>query len=303
VVHRQRYTPEEEKTLADIQNTHNDATYKQLRALWQQQTGSNKPLSNGKIASILKTHHITSKNLIPVPVARNTPANIQKRAEYCLRAMTWDRDKVIWIDETGFDKHIHRRRGRSPRGKIATYTEPNNAGGRVNICAAVNSVMGLLSYRMLLTSWNQDEFAEFISKLLSTLPDSHIIVVDGVKWHHTEKIKDVFNGQRYHHQLELLPPYSPHLNPIEYCFHVWKSEIKNLDQTTAGDMSEQIERARTLITPELVSNCLTHVYQYYAHCITKKPLEEFIPIKPPGKKELKRQREAAEQRVEEKSDL
>ena len=68
-------------------------------------------------------------------------------------------------------------------------------------------------------------------------------------------------------------------------------------------MRQQIELARTLITAELVSSCLNHVYLYYAHCIEKKPLEEFVPIKRPGKKELKRQREEAEQQLEEKSDM
>ncbi|MGH7239586.1 MAG: IS630 family transposase [Candidatus Saccharimonadales bacterium] len=300
---RHKYTEAEEKALVEIQNRHNDATYAQLRGMWKQQTGSNKKLSDAKIYTILQQHNFSTKNLVPVPVARNTPEAIHKRYEYCVEAITWPREQIVFIDETGFDKHMHRRRGRSKKGTLATYSEPTNAGGRVNVCAAVKHGVGLLAYTIILTSWNQKEFAAFMTKVLSLLPTTHWIVVDGVKWHHTELVKEVFEGQKIKHHLKVLPPYSPHLNAIEYCFHVWKSEIKSTDQTTAPNMQTQIEHGRHKITADLVNNCLNHVYQYYGHCLKKQPLEAFQPIKPPGKKELKRRRQQPQSLAEQVSDV
>ena len=40
-------------------------------------------------------------------------------------------------------------------------------------------------------------------------------------------------------------------------------------------LTQQVDQASTLITPRLVSRCLDHVYKYYAHCLTRQPLEDF----------------------------
>ena len=66
------------------------------------------------------------------------------------------------------------------------------------------------------------------------------------------------------HVLKKIPSYSPHLNPIEYCFHSWKTAIKREDQvTTSITLQQQIDNAAALITDKLVSRCLDHVYRYY----------------------------------------
>lgn len=284
--HQSKYTAEEEQQLISIQQQHNDFTYSQLRAEWQQLTNSTKPLTNGTIHTMLNRNRISTKNLVPVPQARNTPEAIEERKTYCEEAIAWDRPVLIFIDETGFDKHLHRKRGRNTIGKIATYSQITSAGCRLNVCAAVSPIYGLIMYRVLLSSWDQQQFSHFINDLLGqplVKDSSHFLVMDRVKWHHTELIRDVLEGQRVQHEIKLLPPYSPHLNPIEYCFHIWKTEIKNTVQTESSNLRAQIDAASRCITPELVSNCLDHVYQYYVHCISKKPLEEFVPYKPPRK--------------------
>lgn len=83
---------------------------------------------------------------------------------------------------------------------------------------------------------------------------SHILVCDRVKWRHTEFIYSILEGQRIKHTLKLLPAYSPHLNAIEYCFHIWKAEVKKTDQTAsaAPPLSTQIEKAAVSITDRVV---------------------------------------------------
>jgi len=86
--------------------------------------------------------------------------------------------------------------------------------------------------------------------------------------------------------------YSPHHNPIEYCFHNWKNEIKHVDQLH-DKLQQQVEDTRTVVTDQLVTNILEHVYQLYTHCIQELPLEDFKPI---GHRVVRRQDEAALQR-------
>jgi len=83
---------------------------------------------------------------------------------------------------------------------------------------------------------------------------------------------------RVQHHIKRIPSYSPHLNPIEYAFHVWKNAIKQVDQvTTTIPLQRQIDDAAPLITDHLITRCLDHVYRYYLHCIQGKALEEFDP--------------------------
>ena len=98
-----------------------------------------------------------------------------------------------------------------------------------------------------------------------------------------------------HHGIERLPTYSPHLNPIEYVFHNWKTEIKHIDQLhDHRTLEQQVDDARIVITDHLVTRILEHVYQLYAHCIEMKPLEEFKPI---GHRVARAQDDAALQRA------
>ena len=103
--------------------------------------------------------------------------------------------------------------------------------------------------------------------------------MDNVSFHKTEAVKEALRGLPIRHELKFLPVYSPHLNPIEYCFSLWKSEIKRVDQiTTTQSLQQQIDTAARLITPTYVARCLDHVYEYYARCIEGKPLEAFRPL-------------------------
>jgi len=54
----------------------------------------------------------------------------------------------------------------------------------------------------------------------------HYILLDNVKWHYSESVLEEFRGPRIQHEMKRLLPWSPHLNPIEYAFSLWKSKIK-----------------------------------------------------------------------------
>lgn len=276
-----RYTAEEEKAVVDIQNADNNITYKELRDKWREKTGSNKKLSNATIHRIFVDYKVTTKNLEHTPESRNSPRVKLLRKQYCQQAITWDRGMLIFIDETGYNLHIHRRRGRSSRGTPAVAPETDNPGSRLNVCAAVSPSHGLLYYRIHSGSWDKWEFRQFISELMKTDPlqlYSHYIILDNVKWHYSDEVMEEFSGQRIHHEMKRLPPWSPHLNPIEYCFAAWKQQIKTQVKTDTVTLGRQIEEASKAITADYVGRCLDHVYKYYPSCINMEDLTQFRPV-------------------------
>ena len=179
----------------------------------------------------------------------------------------------------------------SVKGTLATYPALNTPGPSVKVCAALSPTLGLVMYETQLTAHNGQSFAHFMTSLCATDPvkgRSMHFVMDNLAVHGTEWVKDAMRGQSTHHEIKFLPKYSPHLNPIEYCFHNWKTEIKHIDQLKDGrTLLQQIDDTRIVITSELVGRIMDHVYQYYALCSQCKPLEEFVPL--PNKVKRKRQ--------------
>jgi hypothetical protein len=75
--------------------------------------------------------------------------------------MSWDRTKLIFIDESPFYRDVRRSRGRSRRGRPA-YVTIVPAGNRINVCAAVSPIIGLVCYTPRLDNWDQHNFKEFM---------------------------------------------------------------------------------------------------------------------------------------------
>ena len=167
----------------------------------------------------------------------------------------------------------------------------------MKVCAAVSPVVGLVMWDTQYTAYTGADFARFMQRLCDTdfcKTRSMKFVLDNVPLHFTEEVQDAMAGLELHHDIERLPVYSPHLNPIEYCFHNWKTEMKDITQISdRRTLTQQIEDTRACVTPQLVKNILTHVYQLYAQCMDRKPLEVFKPI---GHRVARTGQEAAMQR-------
>ena len=287
IVRRSKYTEDDYRQMANIQKANNKLTYDQVIAEWRDvwsraHDGAEAPKpSHYTLHKAFQMFNMTSKNLEWVAEAQNDEAHINWREQYCTEAINWQRENLIFVDETGFNAHMHRRRGRSERGLRAHATEKNSAGYRINICAAVSPVQGLVMYKCILTSFGTREFAGFMQELLDTpllQSRSCIICMDNVSWHHVDEVHDVLRAGAVEHRIKRVPSYSPQLNPIEYCFKIWKDAIKGVDQTTTTvSLQRQIDDAAPLITDRLVARCLDHVYRYYVHCRLRLPLDKFDP--------------------------
>ena len=108
-----------------------------------------------------------------------------------------DRHKLIFIDETELNRHTNMRRGRSIRGQRAHAVEPNSAGNRLNVYAAVSPVSGMVKYDIIFSSHDKEAFSYCMQGSLmhpQLQNDSCMICLDTVSWHHHELVKEVMDA-------------------------------------------------------------------------------------------------------------
>lgn len=70
-------------------------------------------------------------------------------------------------------------------------------------------------------TFNAESFQAFLEGLLRRRKNGRkmAVVLDNARWHHARLVRPWLRKHRHAIRLELLPPYSPDLNPIE---RVWK---------------------------------------------------------------------------------
>lgn len=278
------YSNDELKQICDWQSENNSLRYKDLRKKFAEFYEGEKKEEEKRFPSdkIIKKafdqYGITTKQMEREPPQRNAPANIEKRREYCLRAIDWDMDKIIFIDEKGFNLHSFRRRGRNYKGRRAIVIAPSSQGALLSVCAAVSPVYGLLHYRIQTGTYNGDNYIEFLTELfqkpLLRTKSFHLIMDNGPAHRPNFVSEYIQEFQAIQHFCEKLPPYSPHINVIEYTFARWAKlvnmELKPNEETLLTVMN----RIFNTTTPQEIENYYHLVTRYYSHCINREPLKD-----------------------------
>ena len=110
-------------------------------------------------------------------------------------------------------------------------TVPNSRGKNITLLMLIYN-RGAPLYRIFEGACNAAILQDFLEHLVlpwfAGLPPTtrrRIVIMDNVRFHHSQIVKDVFTGDVVQ---KFLPPYSPQLNPIEEVFGVLKSHFKNM---------------------------------------------------------------------------
>ncbi|KCZ81392.1 hypothetical protein H312_01147, partial [Anncaliia algerae PRA339] len=75
-------------------------------------------------------------------------------------------DRLIFLDETGFNIHTNKTYGYSLKNTPAILESPANKGKKVCLIAAISN-KGLLAYETKLGGWNAESFCNFINTKLA----------------------------------------------------------------------------------------------------------------------------------------
>ena len=189
-----------------------------LRTVWP-----NKPhVSDSTITRCLNGQLITLKKQYDVPLTRNSVTTKNLRSEYAHWMYTFGLQRHrIYVDECGCNLYTRRYYGRAPAGVRVNRMVAGNRGRNVTAIVAISNQVGIVYHEIVTTSVSMEIFNGFVTSLSTVLGEENaIIIMDNAPIHNNCSVN---NDQQ---QIRYLPPNSPFLNPIENCFSVMKSHLK-----------------------------------------------------------------------------
>ncbi|KAG7176702.1 putative DDE superfamily endonuclease domain-containing protein 70 [Homarus americanus] len=194
---------------------------------------------------------------------------------------------ILYIDETGFNLWTKRTCGRARRWERVHRVVGGQRGRNTTVIAAIADHCGILYHEIHYGSVTKEVFSDFIASLAAIIGDARsILVLDNAPIHNG--IAAVYPELNF----KFLPPYSPCLNPIENCFSVFKSYLKQYlhreaprcnaaharqEGVTLNALRENIsqvgvEFALPSVTEHVVSQNYNHVNTYLVQCIERRDI-------------------------------
>ena len=151
--------------------------------------------------------------------------------------------EINWGDETGLCNTDHQGRGYSPKGQTPVICL-NAKRERVSLISAITN-QGKVRFMLYDKAMNAQIFIKFCNRLIKDAGKKVYLILDNLRVHHSNIVKDWVEKHKDRIQLFYLPSYSPELNPDEYL----NCDLK------AGVYSKAPARSKS----ELKSHALSHL--------------------------------------------
>lgn len=150
---------------------------------------------------------------------------VRRREEWVASLDDHDAERLVFLDETGFQESIHNNRGWAPSGETPTVIAPYR--GRNTTAIGAIRLSGPCALCAMDGYMNKDDLLWFLEEVLGPeLHDGDIVVMDNLRAHTSIEAAELlacFGATPL-----FLPPYSPEYNPIEFCWGVMKSWFRKL---------------------------------------------------------------------------
>jgi len=226
----------------------------------------------------LKLLNVTWKNILPIPIDWNTPRVIEARFNYVMSMHGLQNRPLIFIDETGFNLHCKKSKGRAVSGEKAILTLVPK-GKRVTVIAAL-SMDGICHSKIVNIAGgkkgtNADDFRGFLFDLIGKIPSGSVLIMDNCKIHHAEVVEGMLQMIKRSNGIDIvfLPPYSPFLNPIEYAFNYLKGHIAESDFRNRGELLDRIQMAIPTVTGDMAKSFIQESSSYFPQVLLKIPFD------------------------------
>jgi len=236
-------------------------------------------ISKPTVMKILKQFHYSLKRIHCIPERRNNQLTIDTRREYALEFVRLlnilPEEKLIFIDEVGFNVSMRTGRGRSLIGTPATLTVPSLRSRNISICCAMNK-NGIICYSSQTKPFNSECFHKFIQSLMQNLKDKNIndgvCIMDNVSFHKSKEVQRLIKDSGYSNLF--LPPYSTFLNPIENMFNKWKKHVRRENPQNESHLLELINIGSQLISSKNCEGFFTHIFSYIPRCLNSEEIND-----------------------------
>lgn len=152
-------------------------------------------------------------------------ASEERRAEYLEKINGIDRNKIVYIDESGIEEQIAKDRGWGIKGKPLIGKRSGKYYQRTNIVAGIVNNKPIAPF-VFKGSCNSELFNKWVEEgLVKELEVGQVVVMDNAAFHRSPKTRQLIEEAGC--KLIFLPPYSPDLNPIEKFWANMKRWIKD----------------------------------------------------------------------------
>ena len=187
------------------------------------------------------------KNLYTL-LSVNVPDVRDKRKNRTENISDYDKEKLVFLDESGVNTNMTRIYGRALGGARSVDKAPLNTPLNTTILSSIR-INGETSYTTYSGGTTKDKFVEYLKNILiPALYDGDIIVMDNMRSHHVKEVSEIINNSEKHLTLLYLPPYSPDFNPIEMMWSKIKSVLRMIKIRNFSMLQNAIKTAFSKIT-------------------------------------------------------
>lgn len=181
------------------------------------------------------------------------------RAAWRAEAAGIDPERLICIDESGFDTRLTRTHARAPRGQRAHGTAPGGHGRRLALIGALG-LDGICAAMTVAAATGTAVFLAFVTQVLIPVlsrekPDA-VVVMDNLAAHKAAGVRHALEaaGVAYRY----LPAYSPDRNPIEQAWSKLKTRLRARAARSREALENAIPDALGTITPSDARSWFRH---------------------------------------------
>ena len=198
------------------------ATYDQLATDWSQRV--RKKISRSAIVRHVLRLGFTRKKLTKKPVEKLTKKNRPKRSSFKFRTKFIDPEKLVLLDEAGFQSHSMPTYGRARRGVPATHWAPAARAKNVTQVGAIR-MDGPVVMRGSPQAMTTRRFLSFMRcHLLPRLRPHDVLILDNLAAHRHPAVRRL--ARQWDVRVVYLPPYTPEFNPIEQVWAWMKQKLR-----------------------------------------------------------------------------
>ena len=171
----------------------------------------------------------------------NVPDVIWKRKNWTENLSRYDKNNLVFIDESGVNTDLTRIYGRAAGGTRCVDKVPLNTPKNTTILSSIR-LNGETTYTSYQGGTTSDKFADYLQNVLApTLQEGDIVIMDNMRTHHSKEVKKVIEDLKIN--VVYLPPYSPDLNPIEKMWSKIKSILRKLKARDLDTLPEAVAYA------------------------------------------------------------
>ena len=168
------------------------------------------------------------------------------RRDWIARREGWDPARLVFIDESGVTTKMTRLYGRAARGRRAFDSAPHGHWGVRTLISSIRAD-GTTACMSVDCATDAEVFARYAQDVLApSLRPDDIVVLDNLRAHKSPAAMAAIRATGA--RVELLPQYSPDLNPIEKMWSKIKAILRGMGARTSAALHRAIRRALASVT-------------------------------------------------------